>query len=324
MVRITLLMAAFFLVSLLSVAQDVHHTQFFNTPTYMNPAMAGTTPQYRLTALYRNQWSGIPNYQQGFLAFDYNIDEFSSGIGFTAQYDRNASSGLTNMNFAGQYAFYFSITPQLNMRMGGQVAYLSRSIDFSKLVFQDQLQNGGVTAEKLPNNTVNVVDVSAGAVLYTEKFWAGTSIHHLNRPSVGFISGEDKLAMKMSAHIGGKIILDGQQEEVYLLPSLQYQIQPPFNQMIVGTNLVVQPLVLGAWYRGTPWASTPNGTMLQDAFAGYAGIKFDNMLIGYSYDLTISPLVGGGGSHELSITYAPRFDRRHKKHTNSIICPISY
>jgi type IX secretion system PorP/SprF family membrane protein len=324
MLRIPLFLTLFFFVSLFSVAQDVHHTQFFHTPTYMNPAMVGTTPHYRVTALYRNQWAGIPNYQQGFLSFDYNIDEYSSGIGFTTQYDRNAASGLTNMNFAGQYAFYFSITPKLNMRMGGQVAYLSRSIDFSKLVFQDQLQNGGATAEKLPNNTVNVLDVSVGGVLYTEKFWAGAAIHHLNRPSWGFLGAEDKLPMKMSVHIGGKIILDGQQEEVYLLPSLQYQMQPPFNQFIAGTNLVVQPLVFGLWYRGTPWQSTPNGTVLQDAFAGYTGIKFDNMMIGYSYDLTISPLVGGGGSHELSITYAPRFDKRHKRHTNSILCPISY
>ncbi|MCB0784426.1 MAG: type IX secretion system membrane protein PorP/SprF, partial [Flavobacteriales bacterium] len=41
-------------------AQDAHFTQFYATPTYLNPAFAGTTLQTRFGAIYRDQWPSIP------------------------------------------------------------------------------------------------------------------------------------------------------------------------------------------------------------------------------------------------------------------------
>ena len=50
-------------VSVAGSAQDLHFSQFFNTPLTTNPANTGFIPDadYRLGAHYRNQWSSVMN-----------------------------------------------------------------------------------------------------------------------------------------------------------------------------------------------------------------------------------------------------------------------
>ena len=58
--RIILLLAACSL-ELAGYSQDLHFSQFFNSPLSTNPANTGFIPDgdYRLGVNYRNQWSAI-------------------------------------------------------------------------------------------------------------------------------------------------------------------------------------------------------------------------------------------------------------------------
>ncbi len=60
-----------------SVAQDQQFTQFYASPTYINPAFAGASVQSRLSAQYRNQWAAIPG---GFNAFNMAFDQYMPNI----------------------------------------------------------------------------------------------------------------------------------------------------------------------------------------------------------------------------------------------------
>ena len=44
-------------------AQDLHFSQYFNTPLLVNPANTGFNPDYdyRLGGNYRNQWANVGN-----------------------------------------------------------------------------------------------------------------------------------------------------------------------------------------------------------------------------------------------------------------------
>jgi type IX secretion system PorP/SprF family membrane protein len=307
-------------------AQDVHLTQFYHATTYINPAFAGTTPNYRVTALYRNQWAGIPDYQVGLASFDYNLQDANSGIGVLAMFEKNGSTGYSNTNISGQYSFKSRLGDNLLLNLGVQASFISRSLDFSRLKFEDQIRLGiaGVSAEKLPSDTKNAFDVSGGALLYSEKIWFGIAAHHLTRPSMSILGSEDKLPMRLSAHIGGKFILDDDRyANLVLMPAMMYTTQAPAQQMMLGTNLLVKPLIFGAWYRGFPLMTTTAGTVQQDAIALFAGFTHDGWTVGYSYDFTISGLTGAGGSHEITLSFAP-LQEKVRRGTSHIPCPITF
>jgi type IX secretion system PorP/SprF family membrane protein len=308
----------------LALAQDVHLSQFYSLPTYFNPAFTGATPHYRATVLYRNQWAGLPDYQFGTASFDYNWTDANSGIGGYFTYEKNTATGFQNMTFNGLYAFSFVITPKVQLRMGLQGTFGSRSIDLSNLIFQDQLQNGGATAEKLPTSTVNFFDVSAGGVIYSKNLWLGVSAYHLTKPSLSLLGSADGLPWRMSAQVGGKFNLNPDQGDITLMPALLYLNQNSFQQLMLGTNVMIKPLIFGAWYRGFPLKGNTLGSINQDALAFFAGFTANNWLVGYTYDLTISSLRGSGGSHELCISFAPKFDDRLRRGTNHIPCPITF
>jgi hypothetical protein len=95
-----------------------------------------------------------------------------------------------------------------------------------------------------------------------------------------------------------------------------FKHQGPYNQLDLGVYWFKNPLVLGVWYRGIPPFNSQRG----DAFILLLGYKTKNFNIGYSYDVTISNLIGQTvGSHELSMSLKFAIPRRDKK--GEVPCP---
>ena len=300
----------------------MNFTQFYAAPLYLNPALTGTTPHFRLSTLYRIQWPNLPgSYQVNAFAFDYNLDEYNSGLGLTASQDRAGAAGLRSTQFSAHYSYQINLTQSLIARAGLQAGFTSRSVDFSKLVFEDQLASGGPTREQLSGRSLNYLDFGTGLLIYNERFWFGASVFHLSRPSQGFIYGSERLAMRQSVHAGVKIPLDGGDGLVAISPSIAYHRQKPFDMLDFGVNFQYDPLFIGARYRGLPIRKNARGNVNQDAIAAVVGVKPGNFTFAYSYDFTISSLRGSGGSHEISIIYEPKQDLRYKRGTKHIQCP---
>jgi hypothetical protein len=82
--------------------------------------------------------------------------------------------------------------------------------------------------------------------------------------------------------------------------AINFQRQGKFYQSDLGLYYYKDPLIFGLWYRGIPLVTTQAG----DAIIGLIGIKTDQLHIGYSYDFTISNLIGStSGAHEISLIY---------------------
>ncbi len=62
-------------VSYSGFCQDIHFSQFFETPLLRNPALAGIfTGDLRVQALYRTQWNSVTvPYQTGSLNAEYKL-----------------------------------------------------------------------------------------------------------------------------------------------------------------------------------------------------------------------------------------------------------
>ena len=300
------------LASTSAFSQATQFTQFYAAPTYLNPAFAGTTPQHRMSANYRNQWPAIPRSWVAYnFAYDVYVPEINSGFGFIATHDRAGTGALRGNSVAVQYAYEFAITRETVIRPAIQVGYGNRNLNFSALTFSDQLiRNAGTSLEEMVFDPVSYFDAAAGFLVFNPRFWIGGAAHHINQPNESiWADREGIIPMKLSVHGGYRFSFSGgpyKRNGNDLVVAMNYKQQADFSQLDLGAYYELNPIVLGLWYRGLPFIKSngynyPN----QDAIAVMAGVATESFRFGYSYDITISTLSLGStaGAHEISLAY---------------------
>ncbi|MBL4593777.1 MAG: type IX secretion system membrane protein PorP/SprF [Flavobacteriales bacterium] len=313
-------MKVILILSMLSIVlggtcQDMQFTQFNAAPLYLNPAFTGATIEHRFATNYRNQWTAIPGHFVNYtFAYDYNLAEFNSGIGLLFAREQAGTGGLGNTEIGFLYSYHFRIDNKVFIQPGIKFNYISRGVDFSKLVFNDQLARGGPangpSSDDIELNNVSYIDVTAGFLVYSAKYWAGVSFNHINEPNQSLTNDESPLFMKFSAHGGYKIELsEGGRKTLntsYFNIAAHYKAQQKFDQLDLGVYYTREPFTFGVWYRGLPGIKSYEGVLNNDALAiilGYQVIDY-NLKIGYSYDVTVSRLAANSaGSHEISLIY---------------------
>jgi type IX secretion system PorP/SprF family membrane protein len=266
----------------------------------MNPALAGSSGCPRVALNYRNEWPQLTgNYVTYAAAYDSYFKNISGGVGLVAMHDMQGQGTIQTSMLGASYSYYLKVNRKFRLMFGTQAAYYQKYLDWSKLTFGDMIdprrgfiyQTGDVPRG---NGRRGFFDVSAGMVGFSKNFYFGAAFHHLNRPDESLILGQSRLPIKITGHIGANIKL-GQRgrysSTTFLSPNIIYQNQNGFQQLNVGAYLKYESFTIGAWYRN------------KDAFILTVGINTDNYRIGYSYDLTVSPLGNGvsGGSHEVSL-----------------------
>ena len=324
-------------------AQDPQFSQFYAAPLYLNPAFAGSSQQGRVGLNYRNQWPGIDANFTTVSAFaDFYLEDYNSGIGAILTRDYANVLGLQSIGLGFQYAYQLQLSKQWSFRPGVQVSVNTRSINYNKLIFGDQINSDGSispsTMEALKGSQTTVFpDLGFGGLLFSENAWLGVAAFHLLTPNQSLTGGSDKLPMKFSAHLGYKFFFrsgtqgmgfETRPRERSIAPAIQYRHQGQFDQMDVGMYLTYEPLTIGAWYRGVPFKNV-NGTVNNESLVFSIGIhkKSSNKLkdllaIGYSYDYTISKLgPGSGGAHEFSIVYSWPIRNPRKPAKDKLIIP---
>lgn len=309
-------------------AQDQQYTQFYAAPMALNPAFAGTSIQSRVATTYRNQWPSIPKAFVSYnFSFDHFVPEIKSGLGLNVSHDRAGTGALTFTSVALQYAYEINITRKISLRPAISLGYGSNFLDIDKLTFSDQLarEEDGLTTldpdrARFAEDPVNYPDFGAGFLVFSDKFWIGASVHHINEPVHSLVGRESILPRRFSAHGGIRVKISDVgafSKRQYIVPAFNYQNQGLFDQLDLGFYYEYDPIVLGLWYRGIPGIKkNANSSVNQDALAVLVGYEINNMRIGYSYDLTISSLTpNSGGAHEISIVmeFASRKSKKKNK-----------
>jgi type IX secretion system PorP/SprF family membrane protein len=309
---------------LVSSAQDMQFTQFNAAPLYLNPGFTGSTIEHRIATSYRNQWTAIPGHYVNYVfSYDYNMAEYNSGLGLLFAREQAGTGGLGNTEIGFLYSYHFRVDKKVFIQPGIKFNYVNRGVNFSKLIFNDQLARGGssLTTDDIELDNISYLDVTAGILLYSPKLWLGMSFNHINQPNQSLTNDESPLYMKFSAHGGYKIALEGtdkRSQTNYINVAFQYKAQQKFDQLDLGVYYTHNPLVFGIWYRGIPLLKSYEGVLNNDAVAlivGYTLVDY-NLSIGYSYDATISRLAtNSAGSHEISLIYemASKKKKRRKR-----------
>lgn len=306
------------IISLKSYGQDPQFSQFYATSLYLNPAFTGNTEVGRLSGVYRNQWASIPGAFVSYsFAYDYNLSNVNSGVGLMVTQDKAGSGGLKFTNVAGLYSYAFQIKRKLFFRAGLKASYTFRGINEHSLLFADQIIRDGAqeTVESFNDNRISYFDVGTGGLIYSNKYWFGFSLDHINQPEQSLIYHVANLPIKSSIHGGYNFLLDDNSmndEGTSITAAFNYKHQLNWNQLDIGAYYNKGSFVIGLWYRGVPFMKTFENNYNNDAIIFLAGIQTKGIKIGYSYDVTISKLYGNtGGSHEISLIY--EHSKKHKK-----------
>jgi type IX secretion system PorP/SprF family membrane protein len=328
-----LAIAASVLGSLGAVAQDLHFSQFFNSPLTTNPANTGFIPDadYRIGGLYRNQWSSVMTqpYKTMSLFADAQLlrDKMENGwlgLGGMILSDVAGSGSLRSTKIYGSLAYHQMLGNSSLLSAGFNVGWANKRIDVSKLKFPDQFDgkffDGTLpTSVTLQQNNVSYMDVQAGlnyAYFPTEEVYinAGYSIHHVNRPKETFFRDNTNNGRIPMRHIGFINAILKMSNSVIINPNVYYTNQARASELVFGLNANYnlsgdgeKQLLFGAYYR------------LGDAIVPMVGVELKNVRFTFSYDVTMSSLRNfnnSRGASEFSILKKGYYGEK-----GAILCP---
>ncbi|HJT75306.1 MAG TPA: PorP/SprF family type IX secretion system membrane protein, partial [Chitinophaga sp.] len=134
------------LVALQGNAQDLHFSQYFNSPLTTNPANTGFIPDgnYRIGLNYRNQWASIPvpyktmSVFGDFQLFRDRLEYGWLGLGGVILRDVAGSGNLTSTKAYASIAYHQLLGMSSLLSLGFNVGSATKSVDVTKLTFGDQ------------------------------------------------------------------------------------------------------------------------------------------------------------------------------------------
>lgn len=309
-------------------AYDPQFSQFYASPLYLGPSFAGILESTRFIANFRDQWPKIPNvYITYAFSADHYIDQYKSGIGCMVLRDQAGGGKLNTTNIYLQYAYKIKLGNIWRFRPGLQFSYFQKNINYSKVVFSDQMsfEGNNPTSVEIPvDSRIHQYDFATSVLFYNRSVWIGSTLAHLINIKPGISKDDDDYysPRKFTFYGGAKVPLESthyKRDKHSLFFAFHFINQGKDQQLDFGTYYEKSGINVGLWYRGIPIFANHN-----DALTLLLGYKINNISIGYSYDITVSKLIlHTGGAHELSVTYVLKENAWIKrKRITPVPCPI--
>lgn len=297
-------------------AQDLHFSQYFNAPLFVNPANTGFDPahDFRIGGNYRDQWPNFGSpYQTMSIWGDAQLfnDRFENGwvgLGGTIMKDVAGSGSLTSTKGIISVAYHQVLGDNALLSGGLGIGMINKRIDASKLTFNDQwsgefFDSKLVTSTPITNSSVYYFDLQAGmnlAYFASDNVYvnAGFGVTHLNHPNESFYSNTSNgtLPFRYTAFLNSNIKI----QNLWIINPNVYVSKMSSAWEIVGglnanRNLSgdgTNQLILGLYYRA------------HDAVIPMIGYILNDLKITVNYDATTSSLSaynGAKGAYEISI-----------------------
>ncbi len=326
------------LLSVAGYAQDLHFSQWFNSPLTTNPANTGFIPDadYRLGANYRNQWSSIMSIPYKTMSawgdaqlFRDKIESGWLGLGGVIMRDAAGSGLLTSTKVYASAAYHQMLGEAHLLSAGFNLGWANKRINTQDLKFPDQF-DGHFFDKSLPtsvvldNPNINYFDVQAGinyAFFPTTNLYVngGFSVHHLNRPRESFFTSgtaDDRISPRYIGFANASYKVN---DEVIVNPMVYYTRQASSAEFVGGANLHYNlsgdgesQLIGGLYFR------------VGDAIIPMAGYQWKNLKLMFNYDVTTSSLKqynAGRGAFEFALIYSGFYSEYNGNRRQSF-CPV--
>jgi len=286
------------------MAQDIHFSQFYNSPGILNPALTGKTTSQdidekliRAGLNFKNQGVSISTPYKTYSAFiDASISpsgmrRSQMGFGLLVYNDNAGDGSLQNSSamFNASFTRGFNRYSTFQVTLGFSIGFINRSVDITKLVFDNQW-NGVVfdpdasSNENFSSNSIFAVNFNFGGLLSYELnnsliLQLGSSLNHINKPRTSFYDSDNRINQKLIVHANAIIYTE---YNILIEPAIFYSIQAMTYEAVVGSNISLTnkeaQLIIGLWYR------------INRDIIPIVGIKYHGYKFALSYDINISPL----------------------------------
>lgn len=296
------ILVSYLCLAFIATAQDLHFSQFMNSPLLTNPANTGFIPDadYRIGGNYRSQWTSVPvPYKTASVwgdaqLFRNKIENGWVGVGAVILSDAAGRGNLRSNKVYASVAYHQMLGLSSLITAGFNAGYASKRIDITKLSFDNQWNGkffdaGAPSGEAFLTNTkTSYFDLQVGmnyAYFPTENAYinAGLSVHHINKPKETFFTNSNnEVPRRYIAFLNGSFKMN---DDWILNPNSYFSSQAKAREFVVGGNAAYNvkgdgSIVVfgGAYYR---WA---------DAGIAMVGIEMKNIRFTFTYDATMSNL----------------------------------
>jgi type IX secretion system PorP/SprF family membrane protein len=318
--------------------QDIHFSQFYNSPSTLNPSLTGfTNARLRAFVNHRNQWASVTLPFQTYAAtIDAQLLKRKQkgdmlGFGFSAFSDKAGDSqfGTQSVSVSMSYVKALGEYSARNLiGFGISVSAVQRSLDYQSLFFDSQYNGVSFdpnlsTGEQFAIDNYQYYDIGAGANWFTNINYditlnTGLAVWHINRPGQSLMNDEKvRLAIRSVLHMESTIKFEAPYE---LLPALLVQYQGTYFELVIGSRFKVinasRRSSYKAFYTGLFYRN-------QDAIIVYTGYQVQTLTFGLSYDFNISTLSPASrylGGIELTLNWQLPANRPPKQ--KDLPCPI--
>lgn len=335
---------AIIVISMNAASQDMHFSQFYETPQWRNPSLGGLfTGKLRSNLVIRNQWENIPGgvindvkrpYRTLALNAEYKLigycaDSSALVLGLQIMRDEAGDSWLKRV----------MILPNLTYRLGFGLAAgiyagpVTINFRHNDLYWDDQYINGQFlpnipSAQPLPTLDQSYFDLGGGiSYAYIRDYvqwYIGAGVFHANTPVISFGPASDSINFRLARRwtFNGALAFS---------PFNEWKLRFYADKMIQGGQ---QQLLAGAivdWYWRAPGTDNPEdgGAFVsagilhrwKDAWIPTVGCTLDQWNLGLSYDINsseLSKVVRPLGAFELTLKYRGIFQK-----ARCGVCPVT-
>jgi type IX secretion system PorP/SprF family membrane protein len=258
--------AGLFFLGYFSQAQDLHFSQFNETPALVNPALTGVEGPLKISLINKDQWKSVTN---AFKTYGANVEAriaFGSGgksrstvakqkvfsginAGLSFFSDKTGDGSLSNNRINLSVSTFLAIHKGHFISVGLQNSYIQRKVNPGNFIFPDQY-NGAIydpnytTRESFATQSYWYSDAGAG-LMYTydrdeksfdiEKLFRahlGFGLYHILQPKDQFIFPDQKSYYKYVIH--GDMIKSLGKTHIAIAPSFLVQMQGPSREILFG------------------------------------------------------------------------------------------
>lgn len=320
-------------------AQDIHFSQFTQTPLVLNPANCALGHTVSAYVNYKDQWKSVT--ANPFKTFNVSADMAfmnrksgsHAGVGIDFFSDKAGDGAMKTTTGQLHLSGVIALNDASFLSAGIYGGFGQRSLTYSNLYWDNQYIGGHLdltapTGETGTFSNHSYADVGAGLAYYygtgnntisSNDAWnitCGVSAWHLNQPSYSYYGAtENKLPMKIIGHFNGEIGIKN--FSLVVEPGIIYMRQGGHQEINAGALFKYwmqeasvytgrkKPIawVLGGYYR------------VGDALNIVTGFEMYPLRVGFSYDVNISRLTPASqarGGFEVSLRFMMIQDPKNK------------